>query len=99
MCVRAFLRQGAPERHAADYRVGKEVRRLRSVVGMTLHALSMRVGVSTPYMSDVEHGRRHLAKLAEVATALGVTIEHFRHIAGICPTCGGSGLVGEGKPK
>ena len=74
-------------------RVGDEVRRLREAKGLTLRGLGAKVGLSAPYLSDVEHGRRRLSKLAAVSEALGVKVIHFLHVAGKCPHCNGTGFA------
>lgn len=57
--------------------LGECVRRLREFRGMSLRALAERVGVSAPFLSDLEHGRRNTNKLAPLAEALGVRLEHL----------------------
>ena len=36
---------------------------------LTLNALSQRAGVSVPFLSDIEHGRRHVSLKAAVSLA------------------------------
>jgi DNA-binding XRE family transcriptional regulator len=52
---------------------GAKVRRIRRERGMTLLQLGNAVGVSVPYLSDIERGNRTARKQCEaLATALGV---------------------------
>ena len=53
---------------------GEVVRTLRIKQGLTLRQLASEVGVSAPFLSDVEHGRRSTEKLAELAKALRVDL-------------------------
>ena len=55
----------------AMMRVGDELRRLREKRGITLRQLGEKVGLSAPFLSDVEHGRRRLSRLDAVAKASG----------------------------
>lgn len=52
--------------------LGQAVRFLREARGLTLRGLADKVGVSAPFLSDVEHDRRSTPKLAELAHALEV---------------------------
>jgi transcriptional regulator with XRE-family HTH domain len=89
----------APERlrraeHAlAMARVGEELRRLREKRGITLRAFAEKLGVSAPFVSDVEHGRRHLTaeRLMVAARILGTKAERLAEVAGVCTHCMGSG--------
>jgi DNA-binding XRE family transcriptional regulator len=52
---------------------GAKVRRIRKERGMTLLQLGGAVGVSVPYLSDIERGNRTARKQCEaLAAALGV---------------------------
>jgi transcriptional regulator with XRE-family HTH domain len=51
---------------------GEAVRYLREKRGLTLRALAGKVGVSPPFLSDLEHNRRSTDKQDELARALGV---------------------------
>jgi transcriptional regulator with XRE-family HTH domain len=77
----------------AMMRVGDEVRRLREKKGLTLRGLADKVGLSAPFLSDVEHGRRRLSRLDAMAKALGVKVIHFLDVAGKCPHCKGTGFA------
>lgn len=81
------------EQALAMIRVGDELRRLREAKGLTLRGLCEKLGVSPPFLSDVEHGRRHLTseRLAQVAPILGTTAKALAEIAGVCTHCMGSG--------
>jgi len=52
--------------------LGELVSAARSAAGLTLRALGDRLGVSAPYLHDVEHGRRRLppARWAALVEAL-----------------------------
>ena len=53
-----------------------EIRKIRQAQGMTLAAVSGKVGVSIAYLSDIEKGNRHgsPAVLVRIADALGVKV-------------------------
>lgn len=53
--------------------LGQAVRFLRDAKGLTLRGLADKVGVSAPFLSDIEHDRRSTNKLAELADALDAT--------------------------
>lgn len=60
--------------------LGLEILRLRTLSGTTLRAFAERVGVSAPYISDIEHERRRpsdevLRKIAEELKSVGATYE------------------------
>lgn len=61
----------------ASTSLGECIRRLRDLRGITLRNLADRVGVSAPFLSDLEHGRRNTTKLQPIADALGVRLEHL----------------------
>lgn len=83
-----------PASTVVNLRLGEEIRRLRIVKQITMRQFAKMIGVSVPFMSDVEHGRRSIRKrLLEVARILDVEPEHFTKICGVCPTCGGTGTV------
>lgn len=68
------------ERHRV---FGDYLRKSREKKGVTLSALSRHLGLSVPYMSDVEHGKRNPlaeAKLKEIAEYLEVPLStlHFK---------------------
>lgn len=52
--------------------LGEAIRFLREARGLTLRELARRVGVSAPFLSDVERNRRATDKLAEISRALDV---------------------------
>lgn len=55
--------------------------------------LARAIGVSVPYMSDAERGRRGLtpARLGQIATYLGLDLDKCEIIGDICPACRGTG--------
>lgn len=57
---------------------GRKVRELREKKCMTLRALARSIGVSAPFLSDLEHGRRNTDKIPELAMVLGCTEEELR---------------------
>jgi transcriptional regulator with XRE-family HTH domain len=52
--------------------VGDAVRFLREKQGLTLRALAKAVGVSAPFLSDLEHNRRRTDKIDKFAEELGI---------------------------
>ena len=87
------------EERRAMIRIGTELREFREFRGMTLRQLADDVGLSAPFLSDVEHGRRRMSHVEEIAKALGVKAERFYELAGLCPYCGGSGYAGVKKKE
>jgi transcriptional regulator with XRE-family HTH domain len=59
--------------------LGERVRELREHRDLSLRELAKRIGVSAPFLSDVELGRRHPSDdvLKSVASALGTTAEEL----------------------
>lgn len=55
--------------------LGQAIREAREKKGMTLRALATAVGVTAPFLSDLEHGRRRTTLLAEIADVLGVPLQ------------------------
>ncbi len=55
--------------------LGQTIRKLREGRGLSLRALAKAVGVSAPFMCDVEHDRRKTKCLAMIATVLLVSPE------------------------
>lgn len=49
---------------------------------MTLRALADKIGVSAPFLSDVEHGRRQTNQYDSLAEALEVSVEDLRKLDG-----------------
>lgn len=86
-------RAAAAERAIAMQRVGDEIRIKREAAGITLRGLARAIGVSAPFMSDVEHGRRSTTRLTEIEVALGLRKGQLWKVAGLCRHCGGSGLA------
>jgi len=83
------------ERERADAEViaGIRIREAREKMRVTLRELARTIGVSAPFMSDVEHGRRRLTaeRVDAVAKALGMKAKDLESICGICPHCRGTG--------
>lgn len=59
--------------------LGQAIRYLRTERGMSLRALAAEVGVSAPFLSDIEHGRRFTDKLDKLAEVLRVDAEDLSH--------------------
>jgi transcriptional regulator with XRE-family HTH domain len=49
---------------------------------MTLRALAEKIGVSAPFLSDLEHGRRQTNQYDALAEALGVSVDDLRQLDG-----------------
>ena len=49
---------------------------------MTLRALADKIGVSPPFLSDLEHGRRQTNQYDALADALDVSVEDLRKLDG-----------------
>lgn len=58
--------------------LGEAVRLLREAQGLTLRALAKKVGVTAPFLSDLEHGRRQTNQYAALAEALEVQVDELR---------------------
>lgn len=52
---------------------------------MSLRALAEKVGVSAPFLSDLEHGRRGTERIAEIAKALGASFKELEKLSGKWP--------------
>jgi transcriptional regulator with XRE-family HTH domain len=94
----SWLGPSVAEREAM-VRIGTELRELREKRRMTLREVCAAVGVSAPFLSDVEHGRRRMSHVDEIARVLGVKPSHFYELAGLCPHCDGTGFAGVSKSK
>ena len=53
---------------------------------MTLRALAEMVGISAPFLSDIEHGRRQTNEYEALAKALNVSVDDLRQFDGRVPT-------------
>jgi transcriptional regulator with XRE-family HTH domain len=60
--------------------LGDRIRELRDERDLSVRELAKKIGVSAPFLSDVELGRRHPSDdvLASIARALGTTFEELR---------------------
>ncbi len=65
--------------------LGQAIRHYRNERGMSLRALADRVGVTPPFMSDLEHDRRRTNKLEEIAKALEISPEVLKKLDGRLP--------------
>ncbi len=61
---------------------GDAVRLLREAQRMTLRALARKVGLSAPFLSDLEHGRRRTDHHEALAAALDVDEAELRALDG-----------------
>jgi transcriptional regulator with XRE-family HTH domain len=62
---------------------GEAIRWARNERKMTLRALATTVGVTPPFQSDLEHGRRETARVAEYAKALNVELSDLECRQGV----------------
>ncbi|HLK15193.1 MAG TPA: helix-turn-helix transcriptional regulator [Fimbriimonadaceae bacterium] len=62
--------------------LGDAVRFLRERQGISLRQLATKVGVSAPFLSDLERNRRSTEKLDQLATALDVSVEVLQELDG-----------------
>ncbi|NWJ40967.1 MAG: helix-turn-helix transcriptional regulator [Geothrix sp.] len=58
--------------------LGEAVRLLRELEGLTLRGLAEKIGVSAPFLSDLEHGRRQTDRYEQLASALNTHIDELR---------------------
>lgn len=58
--------------------LGQAIRYLRELRGITLRELGKRVGVSAPFLTDIEHDRRNTEELPAIAKALGVDVKELK---------------------
>jgi transcriptional regulator with XRE-family HTH domain len=66
--------------------LGEAVRLLRTEHQMTLRALADKIGVSPPFLSDLEHGRRQTNQYNALADALDVSVDELRRLDGRVPS-------------
>jgi transcriptional regulator with XRE-family HTH domain len=73
--------------------IGAHIRKERERRKVTMGQLARAIGVSVPFMSDAEHGRRGLTpeRLGQIATYLGLDIDKLETLGGYCPACRGTG--------
>ena len=57
--------------------LGEAVRLARETQGITLRGLAEKVGVSAPFLSDVERGRRQTEKIDILAKSLNVEVSEL----------------------
>jgi len=60
--------------------LGEAIRSLREAQGMTLRGLAEKVGVTPPFLSDLEHDRRKTDRLEKFAEVLGASVEDLRRL-------------------
>jgi transcriptional regulator with XRE-family HTH domain len=73
----------ARKRRFSDDAFGPTVQRLMAETGVTYRALAEKTGLSAGYLNHLVHGNRPVPSdevIAELASALGVTPEHFREV-------------------
>lgn len=63
-----------------DKSLGEVIRALRDKADLSLRELADKVGVTAPFISDIELGKRYPAddKLAKIAQALGSTFDDLK---------------------
>lgn len=57
---------------------GTKIRELREAHRMTLRALAEKLGLSAPFLSDIEHGRRMPDSLDAFAVIFDIDVEELR---------------------
>ena len=73
----------AEEKHlAGTITLGQKIRELREARQLSLRALAEKAGVSAPFLSDLEHGRRGTERIDDIARALGVKASDLRKLDG-----------------
>jgi transcriptional regulator with XRE-family HTH domain len=72
---------------------GEHLRAQRLTLGLTLREVAELVGVSFPYIHDLEMGRRSLAvaRYPEVAKILRIPLPTLLKWSDACPRCKGTG--------
>ena len=67
-------------RHMIEISLGQRLRELRDKADLSLRELAKRIGISSPFLSDIELGRRFPSEeiLAKLARALNVSLEHLK---------------------
>ena len=63
-----------------DIPLGQRLRELRDRANLFLRELAMRIGISSPFLSDIELGRRFPSEdiLEKLAAALNVPLEELK---------------------
>lgn len=67
---------------------GKLISKERKAKGLSQRELASRIGVSGPYLNDIEHGRRNPPSeeiVTQMAKALGIPEDHLCALAGSMP--------------
>ena len=66
--------------HMIEISLGQRIRELRDKADLSLRGLAMRIGISAPFLSDIELGRRFPSKeiLAKLADALDVSPDELK---------------------
>lgn len=62
--------------------LGDAVRFLRERKGISLRQLATQIGISAPFLSDLERDRRGTDKLQQLATALDVSVDVLQALDG-----------------
>lgn len=69
---------------------GKALRKARNDASLSLRVVATKLGVSAPYLSDVERGNRNPLQpryIKKVAKLLDVDPNHLSDLANQCPRC------------
>ena len=66
--------------HMIEISLGQRIRELRDKADLSLRELAMRIGISAPFLSDIELGRRFPSEeiLAKLADALDVSPDELK---------------------
>lgn len=82
LCCVAWTPAESARLRAWEMTLGTRIRQLREKRGITLRGLAAIVGLSPPFMSDLEHDRRNTEKLPQIAKALGVPLRDLEKRVG-----------------
>jgi transcriptional regulator with XRE-family HTH domain len=67
---------------ASEVGLGERLRQLREAADISLRELSKEAGISPPFLSDIELGRRYPSDeiLAKLAKTLKVSVDELKHL-------------------
>ena len=79
--VQAILPISCVSLHMIEISFGQRIHELRAKADLSLREVAKRVGISTPFLSDIELGRRFPSEkiLAKLASALDVSTDELKH--------------------
>ncbi len=66
-----------PEVKIKDWKLGRNIQKIRKSKGLTQELLAEKIGTSTPWIGHIETGREvpNLSMLQKIAHALGVKVK------------------------